>query len=612
MSDLIRDAPVGQLLRWVTGNKILQYPEEKPGFILPTGYEYDLTSKTRHSSDSSSITPHPTEDVEKADPESRNSIDRGILERMDTARSDIEKANNPSRLVQSTTRDSALSRITTIHTRAELEHAYRTSTLAKEPSRPIEPARTQDGRILVDFYTTDDAENPQAWSLKKKALVTLVICLYTFAVYMGSAIYTPSIGGVMAEFHVGVTAASLGLALYVLAYGLGPLIFSSMSEIPIVGRNPPYVVTMGIFVALSIAAPLVQNFAGLMVIRFLQGFFGSPCLATGGASLGDLYTMIKMPYVISLWALAATCGPALGPMIAGFSVAAKNWRWSLWELLWLAAPVYILMLLFLPETSQSNILLRRAQRLRKLTGNDKYKSQSESDQAELQPRAIVFDALVRPVQLIVMDPAIGFTAVYTALIYAIYYSFFEAVPTIYIERYGFNLGEMGLVFLSITLGTVVSVAGYWYYIYSIVEPDIRANGMGKPERTLIPALFVSFLLPIGLFIFGWTGNGRIHWIVSVIGLFIFTIGIFIVIQCIFAYLPMVYPQYAASLFAGNDFARSSLAFAAVLFSRPMFHSMGIGSGISLLAAFTAACIGGVFVLFFYGEKLRARSRFAAK
>jgi DHA1 family multidrug resistance protein-like MFS transporter len=33
-------------------------------------------------------------------------------------------------------------------------------------------------------------------------------------------------------------------------------------------------------------------------------------------------------------------------------------------------------------------------------------------------------------------------------------------------------------------------------------------------------------------------------------------------QCIFVYLPFVYPQYSASLFAGNDAARSFLAFAA--------------------------------------------------
>ena len=74
----------------------------------------------------------------------------------------------------------------------------------------------------------------------------------------------------------------------------------------------------------------------------------------------------------------------------------------------------------------------------------------------------------------------------------------------------------------------------------------------------------------------------------------------------------MYPQYAASLFAGNDAARSLVAFAAIMFSRPMYIGMGIGPGTSLLGALTAVCIAGIFVLFFYGDKLRARSKFSAK
>ena len=42
-------------------------------------------------------------------------------------------------------------------------------------------------------------------------------------------------------------------------------------------------------------------------------------------------------------------------------------------------------------------------------------------------------------------------------------------------------------------------------------------------------------------------------------------------QCIFVYLPLVYPQFAASLFAGNDAARSFLAFAAVMFGKTFFR-----------------------------------------
>jgi len=110
----------------------------------------------------------------------------------------------------------------------------------------------------------------------------------------------------------------------------------------------------------------------------------------------------------------------------------------------------------------------------------------------------------------------------------------------------------------------------------------------------------------------WTANPSIHWIVPTIGILIFTIGIFLIIQCIFLYLPLTYPQYAASLFAGNDFTRSTLAAGAIHFSRPLFNNLGVARGVSLLAGLTCGCIVGVFVLYFKGEKLRMRSRFAAK
>ena len=75
---------------------------------------------------------------------------------------------------------------------------------------------------------------------------------------------------------------------------------------------------------------------------------------------------------------------------------------------------------------------------------------------------------------------------------------------------------------------------------------------------------------------------------------------------------MTYPQYAASLFAGNDFARSTLACGAIHFASPLYANLGIGRGCSLLGGLTAGCIFGIFTLYLQGHNLRARSRFAAK
>jgi hypothetical protein len=46
-------------------------------------------------------------------------------------------------------------------------------------------------------------------------------------------------------------------------------------------------------------------------------------------------------------------------------------------------------------------------------------------------------------------PQILFVNVYTALIYGIYYSFFEVFALVYPGMYGFNVGETGLVFVCI-------------------------------------------------------------------------------------------------------------------------------------------------------------------
>ena len=56
-------------------------------------------------------------------------------------------------------------------------------------------------------------------------------CLLTFAVYLGSAIYTAGIPGVTSEFHVSNVAALVGLTTFVAGYGLGQ--YNNISDFPL-------------------------------------------------------------------------------------------------------------------------------------------------------------------------------------------------------------------------------------------------------------------------------------------------------------------------------------------------------------------------------------------
>lgn len=101
-------------------------------------------------------------------------------------------------------------------------------------------------------------------------------------------------------------------------------------------------------------------------------------------------------------------------MVASFAVQAKGWRWGLWEIVWLTAPLFLLLSLALSETSADNILHRRAARLRKITGRQNILAASEIAQSQLTTGDVVWDALIKPMEIIIKDPAVLFTNIYVS------------------------------------------------------------------------------------------------------------------------------------------------------------------------------------------------------
>lgn len=100
--------------------------------------------------------------------------------------------------------------------------------------------------------------------------------------------------------------------------------------------------------------------------------------------------------------------------------------------------------------------------------------------------------------------------------------------------------------------------------------------------------------------------------VTFIGMGIANVGLYYTMQCLFIYLPFSHPKYAASLLAANGLSRSVMGTAGVLYAPPLFEALGVGGGISLLAGLTLLCCGGLWFLYIFGARLRARSRFSVK
>ena len=321
----------------------------------------------------------------------------------------------------------------------------------------------------------------------------------------------------------------------------GPMFIAPFAEAPPIGRSPVYILSIFCFICLNFGVVYARNLGMLLAFRFLTGFVGSPVLATGGASMADIWSPKKRGYPIGTWGIFAVCGPVLGPLIGGFAAEAKGWKWTIWELIWLNGFTFVLLAFCLPETSSATILYHRAHRLRKALGDPTLKTEAEIEAQDMPKSEIARAALWLPFKLTFCEPILLFTDMYLGLVYAVLYCWFEAFPLTFIGIYDFSLGTAGLAYLGILVGALVCLALYFGFLYFVQEKQFE-NGTLTPEARLPPAIVGSIFLPISLFWFGWTARESVHWIVPIIGSSFFSIGGLLLFNAILNYQGDAYPK----------------------------------------------------------------------
>lgn len=168
------------------------------------------------------------------------------------------------------------------------------------------------------------------------------------------------------------------------------------------GRNLVYIPSLFVFLCLQVPTALAGNL-GILSMRFLGGFFGSPALAVGAGSMVDIFEPKHLPYSLDIWGSLAALGPLLGPLFGGYAFQDQGWRWTIWAVACMAGFTLLVVLVFLPETSADKLLRDKAMRLRRETGDSRWKSASEIS-GGLTFANTVRIYLVRPFELLILEP----------------------------------------------------------------------------------------------------------------------------------------------------------------------------------------------------------------
>jgi multidrug resistance protein len=191
------------------------------------------------------------------------------------------------------------------------------------------------------------------------------------------------------------------------------MIFAPMSEI--LGRKIIYVSTLLVAVVFIIPCAVSKNITTLLVCRAIDGLaFSAPMTLVGG-TLADMWKNEERGIPMAAFSAAPFIGPAIGPLAGGFIADNLGWRWLYWMQLILSGVVWLLITFTVPETYAPALLSARAKKMRKETGDAQFVTEQDLDLRPFSQRLRLF--LVRPFQLLFLEPIVLFISLYMSVLY---------------------------------------------------------------------------------------------------------------------------------------------------------------------------------------------------
>ncbi|KAF8993772.1 MFS general substrate transporter [Cyathus striatus] len=423
-----------------------------------------------------------------------------------------------------------------------------------------------DGPFYIEFEE-GDKRNPINFSRRKKWTITALACISTYIASSSTSAYSIGYASMMRDLNCTLFQATIGLSVYCLGFGVVPLVSASLSEE--FGRQPLYLGSGVGLLLMYLMIALGKNIQTVLIGRFLQGAFASTGSTMVGAPLrtyGQRKSERGLP--MAWFSVAAISGNGLGPFIAGWieNNPKLGWRWIQWTQM--------------------------------IKGDNRYRARVEDERASL--RTLIFISCTRPLYLMINELIVSSFSIWVGFAWGVTYVMVESISGIFRDLHGFNIAQIGSVFMAMTVGSVLAFL-INYYQEKLYRDNVATRG---PEARLYSACAAGILLAGSMFMYAWCSFAHVHWISLAIAITLYIIATFTIYLAVFSYFADCYGPFASSALAGQSLAPFPL------FTEQMYHKLGYNWANTLFGFLAALMIPIPFVLFFHGPTIRGKSKFS--
>ncbi|EON98362.1 putative vitamin b6 transporter bsu1 protein [Phaeoacremonium minimum UCRPA7] len=477
----------------------------------------------------------------------------------------------------------------------------------QDPEMPGHNAIVDDDTFrALDRIKSTNSAHPMHWSPLKKWAIVSIYCLLQVFVTLSSTTYVSAEFLITERFGGATQVVALGQSMFIVGNAVGPAFLGPLSDIG--GRKWVYVVSILLFAILNIGTALAMNLPMLIIFQFLCGAAGSTALSNVAGTIADLFgNSDGAGQPMALFVLSANYGPSLGSPVGEW--IADNPHMGLNWIFWINVIIggaFALVMCFVPETLP-RIVIKKAVEKHQVNDSEEIGIAQEHVNVMREIRFVTTMAL----RIMVTEPIVTFLAIYNGFAYGLLFLYLDGVFDIFVVNNGLSYIGADLTYLNFVVGVTVMFLFIPVQTYLFTR-DRERHGYARPEARFLTSLVTVWLFPISLLWFAFTCDGNTsYWSPVVAGAVLGFCDPLLYLGML-NYIADAYTNVAASAIAAFLIPSFTIAAGCAHIGIVMFDQMSSKWAMATLGFISFGLVALVYILYFFGEKIRSWSKLARK
>ena len=182
----------------------------------------------------------------------------------------------------------------------------------------------------------------------KKLTLIVILGLLAGLGPLSIDMYLPALPMITSELATTTSLTQLSITACLIGIASGQLFLGPFSDR--VGRRRPLIISLTIYIIVSILCVFSPSIEVFVALRFLQGAAGSAGVVLSRAMVRDLYSGTELTKFFALLMLVNGAAPILAPVAGGLLLTFTSWRGIFFTLSVLSAIILFAVILKLQET----------------------------------------------------------------------------------------------------------------------------------------------------------------------------------------------------------------------------------------------------------------------